>query len=58
MSMFSVCNAGYYRDGSDCVMCTDNTIKKLAGNEPHCDSDPPCNGTTTVPNRNHTACGI
>ena len=52
-----VCNAGYYRDGSACLLCTDNNIKMLAGNEPHCDTDPPCDGVSTVSNENHTACG-
>ena len=53
----SVCNAGYYRDGSACLLCTDDKIKTLAGNEPHCDTDQPCDGVSTVSNENHTACG-
>ena len=58
-ALIAVCNAGYYRDADTdaCLMCTDSTIKKLAGNEPHCNTDPACDGTTTVPNLNHTACG-
>ena len=57
--LVSVCKAGYYLDVNIgiCLMCTDNKIKKLAGNEPHCDADPACDGTTTVPNQNHTTCG-
>ena len=55
--LVSVCSAGYYRDGSRCLLCPENNIKTLAGNEPHCDADPLCDGITTVPNENHTACG-
>ena len=39
------------------MICNDNTIKTLPGNERHCDADDPCDGVTTVPNKNHTACG-
>ena len=39
-------------------MCTGNTIKTKAGNGANCEVDDPCDGMTTVPNENHTACGI
>ena len=38
-------------------MCTGNTVKSKPGNIETCDEDPPCNGETTVPNTNNTACG-
>ena len=55
--MVSVCNAGYYKSGGSCVLCTNNTIKSSAGNATNCDADTACDGTTTVPNSDHTACG-
>ena len=54
---FKVCKAGYYRAGSDCVMCTGNTIKMAVGNTANCDADPECDGIFDKPNANHTACG-
>ena len=39
------------------MMCAGNTIKTTAGNVANCDADDACDGMTTVPNENHTACG-
>ena len=50
----SVCNAGYYKDGDDCVMCTGNTVKSV-GNDTSCPTT--CDGMTKIPNAGHTACG-
>ena len=52
-----VCSAGYYLSGSDCLMCTGNTIKTTAGNTANCDADPAYSGIIDIPNANHTACG-
>ena len=40
-----------------CIKCTGNTIKSTAGNAENCEADSACDGMTTVPNENHTACG-
>ena len=40
-----------------CHKCEGNNIKTEPGNSTNCDVDPPCNGITTEPNHNHTACG-
>ena len=52
-----VCNAGYYKSGSSCQLCTGNTIKSTIGDASDCDADTSCDGTTKVPNAEHTACG-
>ena len=51
------CNAGYYKNGSDCVLCTGNTIKSMTGDAADCNNDTACDATTKVPNSGHTACG-
>ena len=38
-------------------MCTGNEIKSTPGDTTDCTADMPCDGTTNVPNDNHTACG-
>ena len=38
-------------------MCIGNAIKTTRNNATNCDEDTPCDGVTTVPNENHTACG-
>ena len=55
--ILSVCNAGYYGSGHSCSLCTANEIKSTPGDAVNCSTDPPCDGTTNVPNSNHTACG-
>ena len=40
-----------------CVLCSNNTIKSTPGDAMNCSADPPCDGTLTVPNDNHTQCG-
>ena len=52
-----VCNAGYYKNGSDCELCTGNTIKSKKGDAADCNNDTACDGTKNVPNSGHTACG-
>ena len=39
-------------------MCTGNKIKTLNENAINCDADEPCDGVKTVPNNEHTACGM
>ena len=51
-----VCNTGYYKDGSGCVLCTGNTIKLMAGDVTSCTTS--CDGTMKVANAEHTFCGI
>ena len=58
MLIIPVCIPGYFCDGSSCTMCTGNTIKTSAGNATNCDADPPCDDVKTVPNVNHTDCGM
>ena len=55
--LITECKAGYFLYGSECVMCTGNTIKTEAGNATDCDTDAACDGVMTVPNRDHTHCG-
>ena len=52
-----VCNAGYYKTGSSCELCTGNKIKSMRGDSADCTTDTTCDGTTKVPNLGHTACG-
>ena len=41
-----------------CVKCALATnLKTAVGDATNCDSDPPCDGTTQVPNAKHTCCG-
>ena len=53
----SVCNVGHYRNGSRCELCTGNKIKSTPGDATNCSTDAPCDGTTSVPNGEHSACG-
>ena len=53
----AVCNAGFYLNGEQCVVCPGHTIKPLPGNETDCDVDAACDGESAVANDNHTACG-
>ena len=50
-----VCNAGFYKSGDACVMCTGYGIKTVVGNAVDCADT--CDGTSNVPNAGHTACG-
>ena len=50
-----MCDAGYYKDGNDCVMCTGNTVKLTMDEDTSCSTT--CDGMTMVPNSGHTACG-
>ena len=56
MHIIAVCPAGRYRNGTSCEMCQGNTVKRLAGNETHCNDDPPCNGITAIVSEDHTEC--
>ena len=56
MLLISVCNAGYYKTGSSCELCTGNKIKSSKGDAADCDTDTVCDGVSTVPNTDHTAC--
>ena len=38
-------------------MCTGNEIKSTPGDATNCSADVPCDGTTSVPNAEHSACG-
>ena len=53
-----VCNAGYYKTGSSCELCTGNKIKSMTGDAAECNGDTPCDGVTEVPDAGHSACGI
>ena len=46
------CKAGYYSDGTNCVMCAGNTIKATAGNAANCATT--CDWATEVPNESHS----
>ena len=52
-----VCNAGFYMDGFDCVLCPKNEIKCSSGDAKSCNLDCACDGVMKVPNAEHTACG-
>ena len=52
-----VCNAGHYKNGGECEMCSGNTIKSMTGDATDCNTDAACDGTTKVPNEGHTVCG-
>ena len=56
-SVLTVCAAGHYRSEGACALCTDNKIKMTSGDAPNCDDNDPCDGVTTTPNSEHTACG-
>ena len=51
------CNAGNYKSGNSCLMCTANTIKSTSGDTVNCLANPPCNGVGKIPDQNHTKCG-
>ena len=51
----TVCNAGFYRKRSNCVLCPEKSIKSAPGDATECDTT--CDGESYVPNDAHTACG-
>ena len=51
----TVCNAGFHKKGSTCVLCPDNKIKSSPGNASECEIT--CDGESNVPNDAHTKCG-
>ena len=53
--IYLVCNAGYYKDGDECVMCPENTVKSTEGDDTSCPTV--CDGVTKVPNSGHSDCG-
>ena len=53
---YSVCNAGYHKNGTDCKSCTRNTIKSMRGDAMDCNEDEPCNGASKVPDAHHKNC--
>ena len=55
--IFLVCNPGYYYSDPSCYKCPGNKIKTAVSNAANCDADQPCDGTYTIPNAEHTACG-
>ena len=57
VSFIVVCNAGYYKAGSSCELCTGNKIKYMTGDAANCNADTACDGITEVPNSGHTTCG-
>ena len=54
--IYLVCNTEYYKDGSDCVMYTGNTIKPMAGDVTSRTTS--CDYKMKVANAEHTACGM
>ena len=58
MFYISVCNAGLYKNGNDCEICSGNTIKPKTGDAISCNTDTPCDGVTKVPDVSHTNCGL
>ena len=54
MILISVCNTGYYKNGSNCDLCGGNTIKLSPGDATDCDDA--CDGATEVPNVRRIAC--
>ena len=54
MISISVCNAGYYKNGSNCDLCSGNTIKLSPGDDTDCYDA--CDGITEVPNVRRTDC--
>ena len=56
--LISVCNAGYFKNGTDCELCTGNMIKSVRGDAMDCNDDEPCSGVKKVPDTNHTICGV
>ena len=56
MQFIVVCNAGYYKNGSDCELCIGNKIKSMTGDPTDCNSDTACDGIKNIPNAGHTAC--
>ena len=57
MQFIVVCNAGYYKNGSNCELCIGNIIKSMRGDATDCKTDAACDGTTKVPNSGRTVCG-
>ena len=39
------------------MMCPDNTVKSDPGDITHCNTDPPCDEISRVPDVGHTVCG-
>ena len=56
--LISVCNAGYYKNGTECDLCTGNTIKSMIGDVMDCNDDEPCDGVSKAPDANHKKCGV
>ena len=54
-SFILVCNAGYYKVGISCELCTGNKMKSITGDSADCETS--CNGNTNIPNGAHTSCG-
>ena len=55
--LFSVCNAGHYKDGGSCLLCPGGSIKSMTGDATNCYADTACDMMTNLPNTGHTACG-
>ena len=53
-----VCNAGYFKTGSSCELCTGNKMKSTPGDATDCDAETPCDGVTEVPDAYQTNCGL
>ena len=52
------CPAGQYKTSAfTCEPCTGNTVKSVADGNNHCNTEPPCDGISLVPNARHTRCG-
>ena len=51
-----MCNVGHYLNGSVCEICTGNEIKSTPGDATNCSADAPCDGVTSFPNADHSAC--
>ena len=49
----SVCNVGYYKNGTSCLICPENMVKATVGNSTNCCDE----NKMLVPNSDHTACG-
>ena len=56
MGFIVVCNAGYYKNGGDCELCTGNTIKSINVDATDCNTDTACDGIKNIPNSAHTTC--
>ena len=49
------CVAGYFGSGTNCTLCTGNTIKPDKGDAEECPDE--CDASSTQPNDGHTDCG-